>query len=231
MSRWGRARRRAIAAVLVLAAPAVFVASAASADAPVARAAFRPLETGYPPAPCVQHGEQSKAERIIWDEVSRLVAAGLPACELTWVLEPPYDGSWGIAYTAAEAEGDRPLIVIDPNVATYTDDLDPEERTRVQLDTDVRTAVRHEFGHVLTYLLGYDDDELRDIFPAELEGANISESTRYGLEASAEAITQALTPPGEGRTWMYDKHVDDADVATARELLARFTDPGSTTTP
>src|SRR5690606_21518528 len=149
-------------------------------EAPQPSPTVTPL--AYPNASCAPAGELAEVEEIIWDEISRLVAEGLPACDVTWLLEPPYDGSWGIASTAEEAKADRPLIVLDPNLDTYTDDLEPEERTPTQLDTDVRTAVRHEFAHTLTYMLGYDDETLREMFPAELEGANLSESTRLGLE-------------------------------------------------
>lgn len=147
-------------------------------------------------------------QAIAWDEIGRLVALGLPACVVVWTFHAPPGGYWGYTYPVMDERNPRPLVLLEPDLARYSEDL----------DRDVRTTVRHEFGHALTHMLGLDDAELRVMFPGGLE--YVDEHTMPGFEASAEAIAQALTPQGQERAWFYDADVDAASVEAARELLA-----------
>lgn len=169
-------------------------------------------EKAYPPAPCAHPEPHGQVQAVAWAEVARLHALGLPACDLVWSFSALPDGLWGIAYPTTDVD-DRILIVIDPNPATYGDGF---------VEQDVRTTVRHEFGHALTYMLGFDDATLRETFDAELGGGHLSESSKLGFEASAEAIAEALTPEGEERTWFYDEVVDPQYVFAARYLLNTY---------
>ncbi|WP_194522329.1 hypothetical protein [Cellulosimicrobium sp. JZ28] len=162
----------------------------------------------WPAAPCAHPLPYDEVQAVVWDEVARLRGLGLPACDFVWSFGALPDGLWGLAYSTTDVD-DRILVVIDPDPGAYGEDL----------EQDVRTTVRHEFGHALTYMLGFDDASLRATFDAELAGEHLDADTSLGFEASAEAIAQALTPPGQARTWFYDEHVDAEYVDAARCLL------------
>lgn len=207
-----RRRRDTIAAAVLLAASAVFVSSgAASAPDPEPAPSLAAVATAkaYPPAECAHPGPHDEVQAIGWDEVSRLASLGLPVCDVAWVFADPGADHWGYTFPYTDVD-DRPLIIIDADPATYGTKL---------VEQDIRTTVRHEFGHAVVYLLGYPEYTLRAMFDAELTGKRVTEHTQPGLEASGDAIAQALTPAGQDRTWFYDEVVDADDVTAARALL------------
>ncbi|MBN0040260.1 hypothetical protein JN535_08795 [Cellulosimicrobium cellulans] len=173
-----------------------------------------PVEKVHPPAPCAHPGPHDPVQGIAWDEIARLHSINLPVCDVIWSFGSLPDSLWGVTYADVGDELGRPLVVIEPSPAAYGDGL----------EQDVRTTVRHEFGHALTGMLGLDDTTLRAMFDAELGGVHLGEHTEHGSEAAAEAIAEALTPKGEERTWFYDRHVDQASVMSAQDLLASFVD-------
>lgn len=96
---------------------------------------------------------------IAWEEIERLGACGLPACDVQWRFVPDGVGWWGFA------------------------------------DAAVRPG-----------------------------------------EAFAEAVTVALTPDGEGRTWFSDEHVPEENVRAradggTRGRPERWSDMGSSHPP
>ncbi|MET3976726.1 hypothetical protein [Cellulosimicrobium sp. BE325] len=78
-----------------------------------------------------------------------------------------------------------------------------------------------ELGHVRDALLGLSEDDLRDLVVVELDRER--PTLRPAREAFAEAVTVALTPDGEGRTWFYDEHVPEENVRAAELVIEAFT--------
>lgn len=157
---------------------------------------------------------------IAWAEVERLGDAGLPVCDVEWRFAADRDEWWWWGYAAlALSPGERPVVWNVEDAAAYAaegeDAVDGE-----LLEQHVRTTVRHELGHALTYLLDLDDDTLANLFPAELE--NTRHDTNAGTESSAEAIAEALTPADETRTWFYDEDVPEENLDAAELVLDAF---------
>lgn len=78
-----------------------------------------------------------------------------------------------------------------------------------------------ELGHGLDALLGLSEDDLRDLVVVELDRER--PTLRPAREAFAEAVTVALTPDGEERTWFYDEHVPGENVRAAELVVEAFT--------
>ncbi|MFD6030141.1 hypothetical protein ACFWE5_05470 [Cellulosimicrobium funkei] len=220
MSRWGHARRRALCAALLLAVPATLVGSTASADLPATVppprfAAYSPVTPG---TSCVPDDVPGVVNAIAWEEIERLGARGLPVCDVRWRFVPGGVGWWGFA-DAVVRPGEAPRVWIVEDVAAYGDDGDAVDGEL--LEQHVRTTVRHELGHVLDALLGLSEDDLRDLVVVELDRER--PTLRPAREAFAEAVTVALTPDGEERTWFYDEHVPEENVRGAELVIEAFT--------
>lgn len=217
MTRWAKARRRAIAAVLVLAVPAVLVGSTASADQEPRFARYVPVTPG---TSCVPDDVAGVVNAIAWAEIERLGDRGLPVCDVEWRFVPDRDKWWWWGYTVpASSPGERATVLLIEDAAAYA--VPGEEAIDGDLlEQHVRTTVRHEFGHALTHLLELDDANLAALFPAELEISQ--DATGEGYEASAEAIAAALTPDDEERTVFYDEDVSAENVRMAELVLGAF---------
>lgn len=158
-------------------------------------------------------------EAIARDEIAALDALGYPTELATWEFLDDYTNSaGGTATTNGDLEGHSVVrMSTDPDVYTQFS-VEPEEA--------VRSTVRHEFGHALTYWLYPDGAEyplskiclsvstssLKEQAPAgecAAEAANIMLSEQrggprvsfYGLNVS-QASLDAMRPIVEGSlTW------------------------------
>lgn len=221
MSRWGHARRRALCAALLLAVPATLVGSTASADQPATLpsprfAAYSPVTPG---TSCVPDDVAGVVNAIAWEEIERLGTRGLPVCDVRWRFVPDGVGWWWGFADATVRPGEAPRVWLVEDVAAYGDDGDAVDGEL--LEQHVRTTVRHELGHVLDALLGLSEDDLRDLVVVELDRER--PTLRPAREAFAEAVTVALTPDGEERTWFYDEHVPEENVRAAELVVEAFT--------
>jgi hypothetical protein len=209
-------KTKTLAATLALTFTATMFPAPLHAEAPVVTARVPvAVEKVALPTPTVHHApcnyadvlDYGPVETIAWAEIDRLDSLGLPVCDVTWTfLDGGVDGYWGMAYDMVEGAD---LIVIDSDPEAYN-----------SLVADVRTTVRHEFSHTLTYALGLSDADLRATFTDVLEYAD--ENTNAGYEASADAIAEVLTPMDETRTWFYDEVVSPEAYTAAEALLANF---------
>jgi hypothetical protein len=148
-----------------------------------------------PHASC-EYGVDTELETIAWAEIARLEQLGLPVCETVWSFGPITEaGIWGLAYPQISLEDTRRLVVIETDLAEYDG---------FELTEAIRTTVRHEYGHIVTYLAG-------DI---TIDPAH---------EEAADAIAEALTPAGENRTIFYDETITADELAAAEALLAPYT--------
>ena len=219
MSRWGHARRRALCAALLLTVPATLVGSTASADLPATVPSLR-FATYSPVTPgtsCVPDDVAGVVNAIAWEEIERLGERGLPVCDVRWRFVPGGVGWWG--FPAAPGRPGAPPGVWSGGAGAPSGHDDAVEGEL--LEQHVRTTVRHELGHVLDALLGLSEDDLRDLVVVELDRER--PTLRPAREAFAEAVTVALTPDGEGRTWFYDEHVPEENVRAAELVIEAFT--------
>lgn len=217
----GHSRRRAVAAALVLVAPAALAGSATSAvRAPEAAPSFARYVPVSPGTSCVPDNVAGVVNGIAWEEIERLGDRGLPVCDVEWRFVPDRDKWWWWGYTVpASSPGERATVLLIEDAAAYA--VPGEEAIDGDLlEQHVRTTVRHEFGHALTHLLELDDANLAALFPAELEISQ--DATGEGYEASAEAIAAALTPDDEERTIFYDEDVSAENVRMAELVLGAF---------
>ncbi|MCB7135222.1 hypothetical protein [Cellulosimicrobium marinum] len=160
-------------------------------------------------------------DAIAWAEIERLGKAGLPVCDVDWQLVPDRDEWWWWGWAApSRGEGDLPTVWIVHDVAAYAEDGEDHVDGDL-LEQHVRTTVRHELGHALTYMLGLDEISLERLFVADLEVTH--PGTRPWHEASAEALALALTPDDEQRTVFYDEDVPAQNSTVAVLVLNAVT--------
>ncbi|WP_139122945.1 hypothetical protein [Cellulosimicrobium cellulans] len=146
-------------------------------------------------------------EGIAWDEIGRLHALGYPVCDVVWAFASPGKGRHvGCAYEHFHDEDPRPFIVLEPNLDMWPD----------QLDTAVRSLVRHEFGHALIYMAGIDEAQVGTMFDSALD---LEPEGNRAHEAAAEAISHLLTPEGVPRWWCYDKYIVPKNQDAAERIL------------
>ena len=173
---------------------------------------------------CTPSGPLGAVESDAWEELERLGSLGLPVCDVVWTFHrgAVYTGwDWtGWALPRFSDEDPRPGVWIEADIEDHVTP-GPQGVDADRLTQEVRSLVRHEFAHALTYLLGADEPDkdaaaLLDLFPGRLE----NDPTRPGFEAAAEAIAEELTPRDEVRVWYYDEEISPGNAAHAREMLA-----------
>lgn len=181
---------------------------------------FEPY-TATGPATCTPDGPLGAVESEAWAEIERLGDLGLPVCDVVWVFWRGDDGtdSVGRAVPRHSDEDPRPAVWIETDINHHVIP-GPEGVDAKDLARFVRSLVRHEVAHALTYMLGADglerDEEvLRELFPGPLD----AEAKFPGLEAAGEAIAAELTPASEVRWWIYDKDIAPVNAANARAML------------
>ncbi|MFD6093638.1 hypothetical protein ACFWGN_16090 [Oerskovia sp. NPDC060338] len=174
------------------------------------------------PETCTPSGPLGAVEADAWEEIERLGSLGLPVCDAVWIFwrGEKIGNRTGVALVRHSDEDPRPAIWIDADIdhhgAPNPDGVDADHLTAA-----VRSTVRHEFAHALTYLLGADDLDgdaaaLGALFP----GALVGDPALPGLEAAAEAIAEELTPADEVRVVYYDEEISPGNAANARAMLA-----------
>lgn len=212
---------RAAAHVALWGAVVAASASASAVDRPALP--FEPY-TATGPVTCAPDGPLGAVESDAWAEIERLGEMGLPVCDVVWVFWRGENGrsSAGWAYSRHSDEDPRPSVWIETDIDHHVDP-GPDGVDAEELTQEVRSLVRHELGHALTYLLGADDLEkdaamLRDLFPGALEDGPV----HPGFEAAADAIAEELTPPGEERLSSYDVDISPGNAANARAMLDLF---------
>lgn len=159
-----------------------------------------PVEKAQPPAPALhascEYGVDTAVETIAWAEIARLEKLGFPVCDTIWSFGPiAEDGIWGQAWPAISSTDPRTLVVIELDEATYAG---------VELEEAVRTTVRHEYGHIITFASG----------DVTIDRAH---------EEAADALAEALTPAGEARTVFYAETITAAALTAAQDLTAVYT--------
>lgn len=211
---------RAVAHVALWGAVMAASTSASAVDRPALP--FEPY-TATGPATCTPDGPLGAVESDAWEEIERLGEMGLPVCDVVWTFWRGENGrpSTGWAYPRHSDEDPRPSVWIETDIDHHVE-AGPDGVDAEDLTLKVRSLVRHELGHALTYLLGpdpgTDETMMRDLFPGALEG----KPAHPGFEAAADAIAEELTPPGEERLTSYDVDISPGNTANARAMLDLF---------
>lgn len=159
-----------------------------------------------PPAP-------PSVEDIARDEIAQLAALGYQVDLVTWNFVPTQD-HLGTGYATWPR-----TVTIDTTIADWA-------MFDGNLETVVRSTVRHEYGHTVIYSLGnqVNDPAMRAFCPDPIEDRFVEPGSNLGQECMADAISLVLSQQrGEPRFAFYGlTNLLDTSVAHARPLLAPF---------
>jgi hypothetical protein len=128
------------------------------------------------------------------------LTAAYPNIVVTWAFGEKKDGWWGTTYCYPNSPI---VIVLDTQTQNYANATDSLGQT-TSFEQNVRTTVRHEFGHALICAAGMG-----------------GEAQEY-RERIADAIAQVMSSDnGELRTVFYvqSKDFTQTDIWTAEELI------------
>ncbi len=180
--------------------------SSAAASEPTAIQYVASVSKAAPPAPLT-------VEAIANDEISHLAALGYPTTEVTWQFVED-TGHLGTGYATWPS-----TVLIDtdiPDWAQFDGDL----------DTVVRSTVRHEYAHTMMYASGISpsDSGIRAFCPDPIEDRFTDAGANLGQECMAEAMSLVLSEQrDEPRFALYGlTSLLDTSVAHAERLIGDY---------
>lgn len=176
-------------------------------------------EPAVVPAPYVASASKSappappSVEDIARDEIAQLASLGYRVDEVTW----------NFALTTGHIGTGRATW---PRTVTLDTTISDWAQFHGDLDTVVRSTIRHEYAHTVMYSLGNlpDDPAMRAFCPDPIEERFTEPGANLGQECMAEAMSLVLSEQrGEPRFALYGlTDLLDTSVAHARPLLVPF---------
>jgi len=155
-------------------------------------AAPEPASTAPSTAPAID------VEAIARDELASIDALGYPTELTTWDFREEFvNDNGGTAWSSGDGVGHTTIVV--------STDADAYAKYGPDVEVSVRSTVRHEFGHALTYWLfpqGAEDPLSR--ICSTVSDQSLTTEAPAG-ECAAEAISELLTEQrGDERVRFYD---------------------------
>lgn len=169
--------------------------------------------TASEPAPTVTASPTIDVEAIARDEIAAIDALGYPTELVTWDFRDDFENAnGGTAWSSGDLEGFTTITVSTAaeEYRKYSDDL----------EAAVRSTVRHEFGHALTYWLYPEGAEvpLRDIC-VSVSTASLKTGSHAG-ECAAEAANVIISAQRDDeRIPFYGLTISDDSLNAMRPIV------------